>query len=231
MSDLGNQVNMYICIYVLYICIYVYMYICICVYMYMCIYVYVYICICICYICICICYICIYTYITYTNTYITYTNTYIHIYIHIYIYIYVYVYVYMYICICVYVYICIYVYMYICIYVYMYICIYVYMYICIYVYMLRPRTKWVWKLDGHFPRHHKLFKIINRNNVKVIPNKASHISSHNIKVLEESRSTGSHVPRTCNCPQPDECPLDGNCLASAIVYQADIKIEAYELQY
>ena len=58
-----------------------------------------------------------------------------------------------------------------------------------------------------------------------MPNMASHISSHNIKVLEEFRSVGKPAPRTCNCQHPDGCPLDGNCLASAIVYQADIKVE------
>ena len=59
----------------------------------------------------------------------------------------------------------------------------------------------------------------------VKPPLTSHISSHNIKVLEEFRSVGKPAPRTCNCQHPDGCPLDGNCLASAIVYQADIKVE------
>ena len=84
-------------------------------------------------------------------------------------------------------------------------------------------------LDTHFPSHHKLHKILNRNNVKVsyscMPNVASHISSHNIKMLQNSKPSENQQSKNCNCQKKAECPLQGNCLASAIVYQADAKPE------
>ena len=68
---------------------------------------------------------------------------------------------------------------------------------------------------------------MNRNNVKVsyscMPNIASHISSHNIKTIEKSRLEVNQRSRTCNCVDKEKCPLGGNCLATAIVYQANIK--------
>ena len=77
-------------------------------------------------------------------------------------------------------------------------------------------------VDKHFPRHHKLHKILNRNTVKVsyscLPNVASQISSHNKKVLNETVMT----PVLCNCRDRSQCPLDGKCLTPAVIYQGDI---------
>ena len=80
-------------------------------------------------------------------------------------------------------------------------------------------------IDKHFPRHHRLHKILNRNTVKVsyscMPNIASHISSHNQKVLIKTDTS----LQLCNCPDRKACPLSGQCLQTAIIYQGDIKTD------
>ena len=72
-------------------------------------------------------------------------------------------------------------------------------------------------LDLHFHKQHRLYKIFNRNNVKVsyscTENMSSFISSHNKKLLNSR--TGNIKP--CNCRKKDECPLNGQCLAQNIV--------------
>ena len=39
------------------------------------------------------------------------------------------------------------------------------------------------------------------------------------------RKTNAVPPKACNCRQPPHCPLDGNCLKSAVVYQATVATE------
>ena len=82
-------------------------------------------------------------------------------------------------------------------------------------------------VEKHFPGHHKLHKVINKNNVKVsyscMPSVSSHISSHNITTLKKFRSKNTN-PRTCNCNEADSCPLNGECQVSAVVYQGTIEI-------
>ena len=84
-------------------------------------------------------------------------------------------------------------------------------------------------LDRNFPPHHRLHKIINRNTVKIsyscMPNMATHISSHNRKILQETKKLQHPNPRTCDCQVADNYPLDGNCKQSAVVYQADVTPE------
>ena len=74
-------------------------------------------------------------------------------------------------------------------------------------------------LDHHFPKQYRLYKIFNRNNVKVscscTENMSSLISSHN-KKLSNSR-TGNIKP--CNCRKKDECPLNEQYLAQDIAYK------------
>ena len=75
-------------------------------------------------------------------------------------------------------------------------------------------------LDKHFPKSHKLYKIFNRNNVKIsyssMPNFASIINSHNKKIIN------NNIPKpstpTCNCRLKTSCPLNGDCLQSSLVY-------------
>ena len=76
-------------------------------------------------------------------------------------------------------------------------------------------------LKKHFPASHILNKIFNKNTVKIscncMKNINSVISSHNKSILN---------PRTtsfgCNCQEKESCPLNGECLASQVVYRATV---------
>jgi hypothetical protein len=87
-------------------------------------------------------------------------------------------------------------------------------------------------IDTHFPENHRFNKIFNRKTVKVsygcMPNIGSIISSHNKKVLEDRTPLERG---TCNCPQrnKENCPLDGQCTTSNILYEA--KISSSEQDY
>ena len=82
-------------------------------------------------------------------------------------------------------------------------------------------------IDIHFPKKHKLHKIINRNTVKVsyscMPNVASHISTHNVNVLQSYRSPPPALnTNMCNCKERSACPLNGQCQIAAVVYKGEI---------
>ena len=89
-------------------------------------------------------------------------------------------------------------------------------------------------IDKNFPPNHRLHKIINRKTVKIsyscMQNMASHIAAHNRKVLKVA-NPNSTDERRCNCENPENCPLDGNCLESALVYKADISPEIDDDKY
>ena len=77
----------------------------------------------------------------------------------------------------------------------------------------------------HFPRHHRYYKIFNKNTVKIsyscLDNMASKISQHNKKVINPPPPPPA---RLCNCSDNDKpnCPLQGECLLSSIVYKASV---------
>ena len=87
-------------------------------------------------------------------------------------------------------------------------------------------------IDKCFPKDGPMGKIFNRSNLKIsysaCPNMKQIISSHNRKVLEESKPPvpEEEKPRTCNCPrakrEAGECPLQGKCLEPNVVYQAKV---------
>ena len=74
----------------------------------------------------------------------------------------------------------------------------------------------------HFPRDHELYKIFNRNKLKLsyscMSSMSSVIKEHNYKVL----ATAENVDRLCNCRKKENCPLDGKCLQTCLVYKADV---------
>ena len=80
-------------------------------------------------------------------------------------------------------------------------------------------------IDKHFPRHHKLNKILNRNTVKIsyscLPNIGSLISSHNKKILRKIERTNERE-RNCNCMESENCPLNGECLTKALIYEGTV---------
>ena len=100
-------------------------------------------------------------------------------------------------------------------------------------YDLRVKTnlakKFLALIDNHFPGNHKLHKILNRNTVKVsyscMPNLETYVSSHNKKLLHKHATPPNAIVESCNCRNKAQCPLNGNCQATAIVYKASVKSE------
>ena len=54
-----------------------------------------------------------------------------------------------------------------------------------------------------------------------MPNMASHISTNNKNIIQESKNSQHPNPGTCYCQVAENCPLNGNCKQSAVIYQAD----------
>ena len=73
----------------------------------------------------------------------------------------------------------------------------------------------------HFKKSNPLYKIFNTNTIKLsyscMPNMASIISKHNKQLLNNTLNPSS---RTCNCRSKPDCPLNGHCLTSCIIYKA-----------
>ena len=90
---------------------------------------------------------------------------------------------------------------------------------------IKTRIKqWFLRLiDRHFPVGSKLRKIFNRSTVKVsyscMPSMDNIIKRHNARVRGAEHGNNSQL-RRCSCRNPDHCPLNGECLASSIVYEA-----------
>ena len=57
-----------------------------------------------------------------------------------------------------------------------------------------------------------------------MPNMKSIISSHNKHVLSDA-NTPAPQPDTCNCRKKPECPLEGKCLQTNVIYQATVTTE------
>ena len=78
----------------------------------------------------------------------------------------------------------------------------------------------------HFPRGHSLHKLFNKNNVKLsyscTNNIRSIITNHNSKVLKQTSDAPETPNRTCNYRIKPNCPLNGNCLASNLIYRAEV---------
>ena len=84
--------------------------------------------------------------------------------------------------------------------------------------------KFLQLVDKHFPSQHKFHKIFNRNTLKVsygcMPNLQAIINSHNKKIIDEEKPTISRG--TCNCNNNNECPLNGECTSTNVLYEAKI---------
>ena len=78
-------------------------------------------------------------------------------------------------------------------------------------------------LKKHFSRDHKCFKIFNINTIKIsyycTSNIGNIIKQHNSNVLVKGEINDE---RPCNCRVMENCPLNGNCLAKNVVYEAKI---------
>ena len=83
-------------------------------------------------------------------------------------------------------------------------------------------------LDKCFPKSNKLHKIINRNTIKLsfscTPNMKQLINNHNRTLSKEYHAVKSNPTETklCNCRNKAECPLDGHCLTTSVIYKATV---------
>ena len=87
-------------------------------------------------------------------------------------------------------------------------------------------------VSKHFPPHHKLSKIFNRNTIKLsyscAPNMKSVISGHNKSILNSSNTS---TTKPCNCRDSSKCPLDGQCQQEALIYKATIECDNAAKEY
>ena len=92
-------------------------------------------------------------------------------------------------------------------------------------------------IGRHFPKDHKYHKLFNRNTIKIshscMNNMADRIKGHNNKILKQQQqhSSTEQQQQTCNCRKKSECPLNGNCLQSGLVYQATIETDDTTQKY
>ena len=79
-------------------------------------------------------------------------------------------------------------------------------------------------LDKCFPASNKLHKIFNQNTVKIsyscMPSVKTIIEGNNKKILRNSEDP--MTVKKCSSPKNATCPLDGERLASDIVYRATV---------
>ena len=84
-------------------------------------------------------------------------------------------------------------------------------------------------LDEEFPKNHILHKIFNRSTVKIsyscMPNLRQKINAHNKSLLHSTHD----LPKSCNCREPANCPLNGNCLQSSVSFKDHKKKLSTEL--
>ena len=86
-------------------------------------------------------------------------------------------------------------------------------------------------------KDHKYHKLFNRYTIKIsyscMNNMADRIKGHNNKILKQQQqhSSTEQQQQTCNCRKKSECPLNGNCLQSGLVYQATIETDDTTQKY
>ena len=91
-------------------------------------------------------------------------------------------------------------------------------------------------VDICFPKNHILHKIFNRHTLKLsyscMPNIKSMIASHNKKTIPKTPTVPQHQQeKECNCRKKPECPLEGKCLQTNVVYQATVATESTTESY
>ena len=89
-------------------------------------------------------------------------------------------------------------------------------------------------VNKHFPPHHHLRKVCNRNTLKVsyscMINMATTISSHDKNLLGEKQETRTTIP-PCNCRNSANYPLNGACREKAVIYKASITSDRSSKHY
>ena len=88
-------------------------------------------------------------------------------------------------------------------------------------------------IDKHFPRGHVYAKIFNRNTLKVsyscMPNMATIVKNHNNSVLKPVIADPEQP--MCNCRNPQNCPLNGECQKKCAIYLGNVIAEGKDFPY
>ena len=86
--------------------------------------------------------------------------------------------------------------------------------------------------DKHFPRHHKCYKLFNRNNIKLsyscMPRINNVIRKHNSKIMKDPAPS---TIKTCNFRRKTDCPMDGDCLSQCLTYKASVDTTTNKYYY
>ena len=99
-------------------------------------------------------------------------------------------------------------------------------------------------VDNYFPRHHKYYKLFNRNNIKLsyscMPNMNNFIRKHDSKIMfpddivHVRLTTVNPAPsttKTCNCRRKTGCPMEGNCFSEFLIYKASVSTSTNRYYY
>ena len=85
--------------------------------------------------------------------------------------------------------------------------------------------KFITLLNACFPANNKLYKIINKNTIKLsyscMSNIKQSIANHNKAILSKEKIKEEQI-KLCNCRNRTLCPLQGNFLQKGVVYQATV---------
>jgi len=97
-------------------------------------------------------------------------------------------------------------------------------------------NKFLKLLDEHLSPTHKLRPICNRSTIKIsysfMSNMASIIKSHITKIGKPATKERDPTPnKTCNCRNPANCPLNGNCLKESLIHEANVTSRNQESSY
>ena len=89
--------------------------------------------------------------------------------------------------------------------------------------------KFLQAVDECFPPNHPLYRIFNRNTLKLsyscMPNVHQIITAHNKNILSKQTKPTENTEKECNRRQKESCPLPGKCLIESVVYQATVTRE------
>ncbi len=92
--------------------------------------------------------------------------------------------------------------------------------------------KFLTLIDQHFPKDHPLHKICNRNTIKIsyscMDNMENATKAHNNKIINHDMNQAT---TTCNCRNKRNCPLNGKCMTSNIIYEAKVTTPNLEKTY
>ena len=89
----------------------------------------------------------------------------------------------------------------------------------------------------HFPPHHKLYPILNKNTLKTsyscTANFKQIIQAHNKKVLNKLKNNAPKSTNKCKsqASRKTNCPLNGNCCRQNVVYKATTQGPNQEYYY